>query len=218
MNQRNLAVGLLVFVILAFGGLVFYDIKYGHKFEKRFGTTKEPAQNWKWEDDWNSKGAPVGPQTGPTTPGPVVPAPEAQQLIAGNYAEALQRSAALGKPILAFFTADWCNWCQKMKTETMSDARVKTVLKNYILVYVDADKDRDTTKKFGVTTLPSYVVTNANETKLKMDTGFKNADSFASWLNDSKLFDQPKKSPDQPRPQPQPQQRPQIRPQPQPRC
>lgn len=194
MNQRNVLLGFLVLVLVAFGGMVFYDIKHGHKFEKLF-KKQDQANNWQWNDDWNGK-----PPTGPTTPDrPVTPDtptppsnPTGPQLVAGTYAEALQKAGAEGKPVMAFFTADWCTWCKKMKSETMADPSVQAVLKNYVLVYVDTDKDRAPARKFGVESLPSYVITNAKEEKLKFDSGFKNADTFASWLNNPSLFNQPK--------------------------
>lgn len=203
MNERNVAVGLLLFVILAFGGLIFYDVKVGHKFEKLLGKEKV-ANNWKWEDNWDGKG-PTGPGPGPDRPSPTPPPVDVPgpQLIAGSYTEAVKKSGEVGKPVLAFFTADWCQWCKKMKSETMSDSKVQAALKSYIVVYVDTDKDRAPARKFGVESLPSYVITNAKEEKLKADGGFKNADSFASWLNNPSLFNQPRAEA-QPQPTPPP--------------
>jgi len=190
MNQRTTVVGLLLFVVLAFGGLIFYDVKYGHKFEKLLGKDRTTQNDqWKWKDDWTNK-------DGVTPPGPdskqIAPPVDGPQLIAGSYNEALKKSGELGKPVLVFFTADWCSWCKKMKSETLPDAKVQAVMKNYVLVYVDTDKDRAPATKFGVSSLPSYAVTNYKEEKLKVDSGFKNADSFQAWLNQPSLFTQPK--------------------------
>lgn len=181
MDQKQIMIGLLMFVFLAFGGLIFYDVKYGHKFEKYI--SKSQSQ-WKWDDSWDGNGN----QPQPPTNSP----PSSIGLTVSSYAESLQKSSELGKPVLVFFTADWCTWCKKMKSETIANSQVQSVLGNYILVYVDADKDRSLAKKFGVESLPSYVITNSKEDKLKTDNGFKNADTFANWLNDSSLFNQPK--------------------------
>jgi hypothetical protein len=59
-------------------------------------------------------------------------------------------------------------------------------------VYVNTDNDRATATKFRITSLPSFVITNVKEEKLKEDSGFKNASSFVNWLNEPKLFNQPK--------------------------
>lgn len=215
MDQRNLVIGLLVFVLSAFGLIVFYDVNYGHKFERKFGKSRQ-TQNWKWEDDWDSKDSPVVPTKPNHSPTPVTPIPLGQQFIAGSYQEAILKSGETGKPVLVFFTADWCNWCKKMKLETMMDSKVQSLLKNYILVYVDTDKDRSPVAKFNIESLPSYIITNSKEEKLKYENGYKNSGFFANWLNDPNLYNQPKSNQDlKPQQQIQPQIQPQVRPQPQ---
>lgn len=192
MSQRSILAGLLVFVIVAFGGMIFYDMKHGKKFDKLFNK-QDQTTNWKWEDDWKSQGPNTPPPTRPTDQVPPVtpPAqPTGPQIVASSYAEAIQKSGQTGKPVLAFFTADWCTWCKKMKSETMPNEGVQTMMKNYVLVYVDTDKDRAPARKFGVESLPSYVITNSKEEKLKSDSGFKNAETFAQWLNNPNLFNQ----------------------------
>jgi thiol:disulfide interchange protein len=192
MNQRAIVIGLLVFVLAAFGGLIYYDAKHGHKFEKLMGGKNRPVQNWKWEDSWDGNGPSAQPDKAAPQPKTETPAPTGPQLIAGTYTEALQKSGEFGKPVLVFFTAEWCTWCKKMKAETMVDGKVQAGLKNYILVYVDTDKDRAPARKFGIESLPSYVITNSKEEKLKADSGFKNSETFAGWLNNPNLLVQPK--------------------------
>ena len=191
MNQRSILLGLLFFVVVAFGGMIFYDVKHGKKFEKLFNK-QDQTTNWKWEDDWRGQGptAPTSP-TRPTdpTPPPVTP-PAGPQIVAGSYAEAIQKSIQTGKPVMVFFTADWCSWCKKMKSETMPNEGVQTMMKNYVFVYVDTDKDRASARKFGVESLPAYVITNSKEENLKSDSGFKNAETFTQWLNNPNLFNQ----------------------------
>lgn len=75
-----------------------------------------------------------------------------------------------------------------MKSETMSKEEVKEVLKNYIVVYVNADRDRDSVKKMKIESLPSFVITNHKGESLKTAKGFMDAKTFSNWLNDSKLF------------------------------
>lgn len=183
MSQRSVLVAFLLFVVASFSGMVFYDLKHDHKLGKLFHK-EQPAENWKWEDNWSKI-----PDNDPKSVKPN----NDTQITAANYAESLQKSGDLGKPVLVFFTADWCSWCKKMKQETLADAKVQTVSKNYVFVYVDTDKDRPIAKKFGVDGLPSYVITNYKEDKLKSASGFKNADSFSAWLNDPSLFEQPKR-------------------------
>lgn len=217
MNQRSILIVFLVLVMAIFGGFVYHDMKTNGKLGKLLGDKPEEKSNWQWDDNWNSNGPTPDKQIKPQ-PQPRPQPDLKKQIIAGSYSEALKVSGETGRPVLAFFTADWCTWCRKMKSETMPNGQVQAVLKNYVLVYVDTDKDRAPANKFGVTGLPSYVITNYKEEKLKFDSGYKNAGSFANWLNDSSLFDQPKRegqvAPPKSTPPTQPDRsRPRIRPQ-----
>jgi len=90
------------------------------------------------------------------------------------------------------FGADWCHWCKKMHDETLPNAKVKAMMLNYVFVDVDADKNPEVVRKFGVSGLPSYVITNSKEEKLKFGSGFKDGDGFSGWLDNPSMFRQPK--------------------------
>jgi thiol:disulfide interchange protein len=158
--------------------------------------------NWKWNDSWNGSIFPEKLElpikeniqkpdvAKPEAVKPEVVKPKNESF---SYQEALQQSGETGKPVLVFFAADWCEYCTKMKIQTLPQEEVKNKLKNYIVTYVNVDKDSILSKKFGIKVLPSYVVTNYKEEKIKLGKGFMEANSFSNWLNDSKLLNQPKK-------------------------
>lgn len=163
---------------------------------KKIGFHHEQVDNWVWEDEWENKTSPIK-EHDETDAKPEIKT----QVIATTYKEALQKSGELGMPALIVFSADWCGYCKKMKSETMVDKDVVAVMKNYILVYVDSDKDREGIRKFGVQGLPTCVITNYKEDNLKTVTGYQSAGPFAKWLDDPSLYSQPKsegsdKSPD----------------------
>jgi thiol:disulfide interchange protein len=205
MDQKTFVLGILLVVCIGFGGIILYDMKANN----RFGVN-EPKSNWQWNDDWNQ----VNPQQQPQQPQqqppvrPEVPERPMGQITATSYADALAQAGKHGMPVLINFGADWCSWCKKMKSETLTDQKVKDVMMNYVYLYVDTDKDRATGRKFGVSALPSFVITNCNEQKLKFEQGYKSAGEFEPWLNDSSMFKQPKKDDAKPErqeePQPQP--------------
>ena len=58
-------------------------------------------------------------------------------------------------------------------------------MKNYIVVYIDADKDRDSIKKYKVTGLPTYIVLNQDEKQLQFGSGFLNKTQFFDWIKKS---------------------------------
>ncbi len=181
---------LLATVTLLFGGCFYSEIKGSGKFQKLFRMNN--VDNWKWNDDWNGNG--------PITQLKKLEENKSEkqilndQVVAETYQEALKKSGELGKPVFVFFTADWCGYCHKMKKDTMPKDEVKEVLKNYIVVYINADRDRDSVKKMGVESLPFFLITNYKEDSLKTAKGFMDAKTFTSWLGDSKLFTQPKSS------------------------
>jgi len=172
-----------------------------------------PGSNWIWNNDWMNPGQP-GPGPAPTQPDvrPDVPvSPPGTQLTASTFREAVQMSGKEGKPVLAFFTASWCTWCQKMKKDTLVDPTVAGLMRNYIYVAVDVDKEKDVARKFGVTSIPAYVITNSKEENLKNGKDYMKAPEFSVWLNNPNLFVQPKidgAPPSQPQPKEQPKEQP----------
>ncbi len=145
--------------------------------------------NWEWNDNWNGNG-PIEKDNKPKDK-KENNTDQSINIVADNYSDALDKSGNLGKPVLVFYTAEWCKYCRKMKAETMPSPEVSEALKNYILVYVNTDIDRSGVKEFAIENLPSFVVTNYKQEKLKLSKGFMDKNSMVNWLNDVKLFKQP---------------------------
>jgi thiol-disulfide isomerase/thioredoxin len=197
MNQRAFLLSLLLIVVLGFGALIMYDAKTNN----RLGIGKEvPASNWNWNDDWGCENHPNMEEGEEPEDPPIDERPE-HQLIAKDYAEALALSGKYGMPVLVIFYADWCNWCQELDSETLTDKNVKEAMKKYVYVRVNSDNNREIAKKHGVKFLPYYTITNYKEEILKGDGGYKDAKPFIEWLDNPKLYKQPKQpiphSPDQ---------------------
>jgi len=187
MSQRNVLLLVLVSIVAIFGGLMAYDMSVNHRLEK------DKKDNWQWKDSWSNNQNKVDPELKPDDQQEeTIEETPKSQIAALTYVEAVKKSGELGMPVMILFSAEWCNWCVKMHSETMTDENVKAIMINYILLNVNTDNDKETTKKFGITRLPSYVITNSNEEKLKSGNGFQSADSFHDWLNDSNMFNQPK--------------------------
>ena len=176
MNQRAITMGLLFIVFLMFGGMLLFELK--QKKEQHNPVTNESILG----DNWGTPNTPNNPIIN-----------NQQQITASSYREAIKRSGEEGIPVLIFFDADWCSWCKKMKSETLTDKNVKEIMKNYILVFVDYDRNKFVARKFGVQGLPSYAITNVNETKLKSDGGYLSADKFHRWLDNPSVYEQPKR-------------------------
>lgn len=174
MSQQKIMMICLVVVAVLFGSMTIYAIKESEKYRRIF---KKPDVQWKWDDSWNNHM--------PTNPSHEKMKHEAKpktQVVAETYKEALQKSEELKRPILVFYTADWCGFCKKMKSETLTNPKVIEGMKKYIFVSINTDKDRSGIGKFGVTGLPSYVITNHNEDKLKVGSGYVDPEKFVKWL------------------------------------
>ena len=87
-----------------------------------------------------------------------------------------------GKPLLAYFTADWCGPCRQMKQTTWPDARVKAALEGYVPVQIDVDAHGEVARRFGVDSIPRVLVLDPNENVVAAMSGSKDAESMARWL------------------------------------
>lgn len=123
--------------------------------------------------------------TPPVVTPPVVPpvTPEVILDTFSDYKEALAAAKKHNRPIFLYFGAEWCGYCRKMKSETLSDAAVKEKLgKEYVTCIIDTDKDRSTARKFKVSGIPAYMVIDSSETVIVRDSGFKSKDDMLMWL------------------------------------
>jgi thiol:disulfide interchange protein len=144
---------------------------------------KNSQDNWKWDDNWSTKKNILKKEIN-STPKKTEPI-EKKQITTVNFKEAIEKSKESKMNVLAFFVSDSCGFCQKLKKETLSDDSVKELMKNYIVVYIDADKDRGSIKKFKVTGLPTYIVLNQDEKQLQFGSGFLNKTQFFDWIKKS---------------------------------
>lgn len=175
--------------------------------------------NWTWNDSWNTPNGPNVPNTPPSNTQPMLPNgpapapnPEAspkEMVVASSYEDALKKSGELGRPVLLFFEAQSCSWCQKMKSESLADTNVRNLMKNYIFCDIDCGINRDVATKYSVSSVPSFVITNSTGASLKSGRNYMSVQQFSAWLNNPSLYNQPKSQPPQVQPQnPKPEEQP----------
>ena len=183
MDQRSTTMGLLFVVCLMFGGMLAFELNQ-NKEQHNPVITNDTILSDSWGTSVVSNTPNKQRQSDPIV---------RSQITASSYKDAIKKSGEKGMPVMIFFEADWCGWCKKMKDESLSDKDVKKIMKNYILVFVDYDRNTSVARKFGVKALPSYAITNMNETNLKSDAGYLNAKRFHNWLDNPSMYKQPKK-------------------------
>jgi thiol-disulfide isomerase/thioredoxin len=192
---KNIVAGFLVLMTIGNGAMLY------KKYHKVPGGGPSDRSNWERSDDWDRNVKP-NPDVKPDAPKDDEKKPEPKNIQVQTFDEAKVVSGELGKPILIFFTAEWCPYCKEMAAKVLTDKSVKDMMANYIVVSIDIDADKATAKKFGVQRIPAHIVTNSKEAKLKHVEKAMSAKEYLTWLNDPKMFTQPKGSPTPPKPEP----------------
>lgn len=71
------------------------------------------------------------------------------------FRDAFKTARKKEQPVIVDFWAKWCSPCVRLKTETLQDERVASVLDRVQLIYVDLDTNPDLGKAYGVVSVPS---------------------------------------------------------------
>lgn len=82
-----------------------------------------------------------------------------------NLPAARTASTRDSRPILLYFTADWCPPCKQMKKTTWADERVAGALQAYIPVRIDISKQEDVARQYGVSGIPRIEIIEADGTR-----------------------------------------------------
>jgi thiol-disulfide isomerase/thioredoxin len=101
-----------------------------------------------------------------------------------NYAE------LENKAVIIDFVADWCGPCKTMDKQLWNSEEFK-LLKNYIFIEVDIDKNTQLARKYGITSIPRVIVEVANNQKdvLIDKSGFRSKNQHLSELQYINQFD-----------------------------
>lgn len=170
--MKKMVIVLLVFVA---AGVLFW------KFGKPVQNNQQPQQL-----------GVVKPPDEKPGPGPSTPEVKPPEILKDftNYADALAASKQYKRPVFVYFGAEWCHWCKKMKADTLSTPEVKDKLgKEYVVCYIDTDKDKATARKYKVSGIPAYVVIASDETVITRASGYKTKDEFLGWLRPKYVSD-----------------------------
>jgi len=87
------------------------------------------------------------------------------------------------KKILAIFGADWCKYCLDLKKDIES-SKGDTLLDDFVVCYIDYDKNPEIARRYKVTRLPSScIISNNRYTKIE---GYSSFSSYQSLINSRK--------------------------------
>jgi len=91
----------------------------------------------------------------------------------------LQKAQQENKPVAVYFWAIWCQYCAKFQSDTLGNPQVKEILeKDYVLVAMDLDIDKDVARKYGVSYPPYVLFLDGNDKVLERVPGAVDANYF----------------------------------------
>lgn len=97
--------------------------------------------------------------------------------------EGLRLAKDSGKPVMLYFTADWCAPCVELKKYVFTDKRVVAASERLINVYIDADKDFETLTAYSVRGIPAIVFLNPRGETVSKYNGDRSVGSFVKEMN-----------------------------------
>jgi thioredoxin-like negative regulator of GroEL len=92
---------------------------------------------------------------------------------------AIQNAKDNNKALLLIFVADWCKYCQPLKSAVQNN--IDEINKKFVVCYVDFDSHADLAKKYNIKALPSSVFVKSNGDRRTI-RGFGNFQSYKQHL------------------------------------
>lgn len=101
-----------------------------------------------------------------------------------SLVDARAESQAQDKPVLLYFTADWCGPCQTMRRTTWSNPDVEQAMQDFVPVKIDIDDQPAIAQQYGIRSVPTYAVLNGDGRPVRASMGAIPPDEFINWLGD----------------------------------
>ena len=100
-----------------------------------------------------------------------------------SYEEGAVVAKELNKPMLVYFWAIWCQFCEKLHTEVYPDPRVSKYLKeDFVLIAIDLDSNKEDTRKFGVQYPPYLLFLGPSGERITNIPGYISAEELSEIL------------------------------------
>jgi len=82
---------------------------------------------------------------------------------------------------LVYVTSAKCVWCDKMKRNTIANAKVADRLGKEF-VYIEAN-GKDAVGRYNVTAVPTYILLSPEGKEVRRGTGYRTPEEFLAWLD-----------------------------------
>ena len=85
------------------------------------------------------------------------------------------------KKVLLIFSADWCTFCHKAKEDMSNHKILSEIIKNYEIVDIDFDVDKDIVEGYNIKTIPAFVVFDEGK-EVGRKVGYRNPNDLIKFL------------------------------------
>lgn len=104
-----------------------------------------------------------------------------------DTAAAVAKMQQQQRPLLAYFTADYCHWCKRLDHDTWSEPAVAGMIhKAFVPLKVDAQKSPELLKALQISGLPAVVAISSDGRVIGRVSGYRNAEDMLRELQNLK--------------------------------
>jgi len=108
----------------------------------------------------------------------------------GDLGAATKRAAEENTLVFVEFYTDWCSWCRRLESETLTDREVKDALSGFVAIRLDAEKDGlEAARRFGVESYPTMIFLDPAGEEVERISGYLPPDKFIEELRRIKTGD-----------------------------
>ncbi|MDY6775149.1 MAG: thioredoxin family protein [Halobacteria archaeon] len=107
-----------------------------------------------------------------------------------NYTEAKQIAQEKNKPMLLYFWATWCTYCEDYDQKVYTDEDVRNQLEDYVLVGVNMDRNDEVTERlkreYDANYPPQHVILTPDGETVTEINGYAKKETFLRILKNAK--------------------------------
>jgi thiol:disulfide interchange protein len=96
---------------------------------------------------------------------------------------ALDEAARLHKPVLLYFTAEWCTYCRQLRREVLDRPEFQVAAERFVCVQVDADREAALCERYRVRAYPTLVLANPDGTAIERIVGLTTPTALLAQMN-----------------------------------
>lgn len=112
------------------------------------------------------------------------PKPDAKVRWTENIGHAMKQHRETGRPMIVYFTADYCGYCRKMERDTWSAPKVvRRMQDGFVALKVDAEKHPELVKRLGVEGLPATILFNSEGERVQTLSGYSRSGTVIEFLD-----------------------------------